>query len=376
MAHFPSSPPEDCADSPGMIQGQRPDGTLDLDASMETLQRYNDLWFTDGSIILRAENTLFRVHMSQLSRRSGFFRDMFSLPQPCADLASDTDFLEGCPVLRLHDAAEDLINLLKAIYDGPTFGNHDRNDFRLVSGVMRLATKYLIDSLRKRALAHLSIPWPSTLKGWDAREDIARAYEAERTAHRGHRYPSPIDVINLAREVDAPELLPAAFYDLSRYHCSQIFEPGPDEPLSGSTELSLADTRRLALGKEVSQHAVTALIQGMGQGAPQGSPRHASSSTTLRQRPRGSGQICVSAAACRKDFLELVELATQHYLFDRERGCADPLYVAEELGQLKSAEFSECKACAKSLEMWAARERERMWKLIPSWFRLENTGGS
>jgi hypothetical protein len=68
-----------------------------------------------------------------------------------------------------------------------------------------------------------------------------------------------------------------------------------------------------------------------------------------------------------------VDLATQHYLFDRERGCGDPLYVAEELGQLKSAELcvSECKPCARSLEAWATKERGKIWKLIPTWFRLE-----
>lgn len=67
---------------------------------------------------------------------------------------------------------------------------------------------------------------------------------------------------------------------------------------------------------------------------------------------------------------ELVDLATNHYLFDREKGCSDPLYVAEELGSLKSSEFSECRACAKSLEGWAIKERERIWRLIPHWFRL------
>jgi hypothetical protein len=84
-----------------------------------------------------------------------------------------------------------------------------------------------------------------------------------------------------------------------------------------------------------------------------------------------SGRGCISSAACRKDFSDLVELATQHYLIDRERGCADPLYVAEELGQLKSTEVSDCKSCAHTLEMWAQKERERLWKLIPLWFRLE-----
>ena len=90
-------------------------------------------------------------------------------------------------------------------------------------------------------------------------------------------------------------------------------------------------------------------------------------------RKTSFGGLCISAAACRKDFSELVDLATQHYLFDRERGCCDPLYVAEELGQLKSAEFSECKACARSLEAWAAREREKIWKSIPMWFRLDTS---
>ena len=52
-------------------------------------------------------------------------------------------------------------------------------------------------------------------------------------------------------------------------------------------------------------------------------------------------------------------------LFDREQGCSDPLYVAEELRSLKSSGFSGCKACAKSLEGWATKERERIWRLIP-----------
>jgi hypothetical protein len=91
-----------------------------------------------------------------------------------------------------------------------------------------------------------------------------------------------------------------------------------------------------------------------------------------------------------------VDLATQHYLFDRERGAMDPLYVAEELAMLKSAEVlpsggtsgtgvggagglleageggAECKACARAFEVWAKRERDRLWRLIPTWFRLDS----
>lgn len=87
------------------------------------LVKHSDLWFTDGSVILQAENTIYRVHISQLSRHSMFFRDLFTLPQGCpADVShndNDTNVLEGCPLIHLHDTAEDVSNLLTALYDGP-----------------------------------------------------------------------------------------------------------------------------------------------------------------------------------------------------------------------------------------------------------------
>lgn len=177
-------------------------------------------------------------------------------------------------------------------------------------------------------------------------------------------------MINLAREIDVPSLFPAAFYDLSRRPYTQIFEANESDPFyladPGQT-LSMEDLQRLCLGKEAMQQAITILIQAMGNSQHMRQVQHHAGSQN--RKPLN----CISAATCRKDFSELVDLATQHYLFDRERGCYDPLYVAEELGQLKSAEFSECVACARSLEAWAARERERLWKLIPQWFRLEGT---
>ncbi|KDQ50402.1 hypothetical protein JAAARDRAFT_199963 [Jaapia argillacea MUCL 33604] len=380
---------------------------LGVSQSLDVLRRHPDLWFTDGSIILHAEDSIFRVHMSQLSRHSAFFRDMFSLPQPVrqggsnassqAQTGSDGDTFEGCPVLDLHDPADDLANLLKALYDGPTFGNNDQDDFRIVSGILRLSTKYIIDTLRAKAIAHLSIAWPLTLRGWEAREDLSRIYEMESQSRNDHLYPSPIAVINLARDVNAPSLLPSAFYDLSRYTYAQIYEPCEDELLHPShslnSSLSPHDMRQLSLGKEESHQVITDLIQSMGN-SPHRDYYHPSSSRVSSSSRRvsssrvmakgvghqrtgsgsrsGSRLSCVSAAACRKDFTELVDLATQHYLMDKERGHSDPLYVAEELGQLKSAELgSDCKACARSLEAWADRERERIWRLIPTWFRLD-----
>lgn len=342
--------------------------------------KHVDLWFSDGSVVLQAESTLFRVHKSQLARRSVVFSDMFTLPQPVVTTSHATfadESYEGCPVVRLHDSAEDVSNLLLALYDGPTFGGNDPDDFAIVSGILRLSTKYAMDSLRSKAIAHLNIAWPTSLKGWDLREDKVHAYDLTSPTEHTGLYPEPIDIINLARETNAPSLLPAAFYDMSRYTFSQIFEPIDDDPPSrfrgaaaGGT-LSSDDMRRLALGKEASAHAVSAVIHGMGRG-----PLLHSRKGTFSLHPHPPAHhavtVCSTPGACRREFAELVVLATQHYVCDRERGYADPLYVAEELGALKSADVSECRACARSLEVWAAKERERMWKMLPLWFRLDS----
>lgn len=72
-----------------------------------------------------------------------------------------------------------------------SFGNNDQDDFRVVAGILRLSTKYIIDPLREKALEHLSVVWPRTLRAWDLREDLARSYEMEAT-DSSHLYPHPI----------------------------------------------------------------------------------------------------------------------------------------------------------------------------------------
>ena len=69
------------------------------------------------------------------------------------------------------------------------FGDNGKKDFRKVSGILRLSHKYIIDSLKAKALAHLSIAWPTSLKAWDAREDASRIYEME--TNGGQFYPHP-----------------------------------------------------------------------------------------------------------------------------------------------------------------------------------------
>lgn len=90
-----------------------------------TVEKHSDLWFIDGSVVLQADKTVFLVHQTQLARHSLIFRDMFSLPQPPAPRSRDdkvargSPMFEGHPLVIMHDAAEDVANLLTALYDGP-----------------------------------------------------------------------------------------------------------------------------------------------------------------------------------------------------------------------------------------------------------------
>jgi len=77
------------------------------------LTRSPDYWFDDGSIILEAESTQFRVHRTMLARHSSVFRDMFEIPQP----AHGEPVVEGCLVVHLSDSAEDIKHMLCSLYD-------------------------------------------------------------------------------------------------------------------------------------------------------------------------------------------------------------------------------------------------------------------
>lgn len=74
-------------------------------------------WFDDGNIILQAELAQFKVYSGILSATSEVFRDMLSMPQVVGGDNSD-EMVEGCPVVCLPDAAEDIRYVLEALYSG------------------------------------------------------------------------------------------------------------------------------------------------------------------------------------------------------------------------------------------------------------------
>ncbi|KAJ7475429.1 hypothetical protein B0H11DRAFT_1810339 [Mycena galericulata] len=174
------------------------------------------IWYFDGSVVLQAETTQFRVHVSILSAGSTVFKDMFEVARAPSNLESE---VEGCPLVQLYDdKALDVELVLDAVYDRNFYQQRDKS-FAQVSAMWRLGKKYGFDELRDDALRRLEGHFPSTLVGLQARQWGPLQAPAESLISP---YPGrTIDSINLARETGLVSILPAALYMVCTQNANQ-----------------------------------------------------------------------------------------------------------------------------------------------------------
>ncbi|KAJ7119165.1 hypothetical protein C8R44DRAFT_878665 [Mycena epipterygia] len=223
-------------------------------------QRVEGLWFEDGNLVLAAENSQYRVHRGILAARSPVFQDMLAFPQP-----TDSELVEGCPLVRLPDSATEVTVFLKAIFDPEFFMPFPSlTTLDSIVGCLRLSHKYGVDYLRRRALVHLSSRYRTALSERDSctyyinpppsrsASDIVSWPWPEEDAHT-------ICVIQLAREVDALWVLPGAFYNLSADFYSVGSNVFHGVVYNGApTSLSLQDQQMFLIGHNLqiaSTHA-------------------------------------------------------------------------------------------------------------------------
>ncbi|KAJ6471088.1 hypothetical protein C8R47DRAFT_988431 [Mycena vitilis] len=167
------------------------------------LVRDPNFWFPDGTIVLQAGNTLYRVYRGLLASRSTVFQDTFSLPQP--EPAEGTEEIEGWPLVQLHDKPRDFTRFLKALHTYGSYKVCPVSGFDELSSVLRLSDKYDVPLLREAALSILSDLYPSSLDEW-----------AERETPRGYRatYSDQIPALNLAVKMNIRRILPAVMYEV------------------------------------------------------------------------------------------------------------------------------------------------------------------
>ncbi|KAF7307665.1 BTB domain-containing protein [Mycena kentingensis (nom. inval.)] len=157
----------------------------------------SSLWHQDGSVVLQAASTQFRVHWSVLSLHSGFFKEMQTLPQPPGSV-----LVENCHVVELHDTPNDVQHLLEALYD-PTLFGQPMLPFASIAGIIRLSRKYDFQNLLQTAARRLSHEHPTAFSVFP------RDYRPTMYTFDGQK--TLLEVLKLAREAQLWTILPVAY---------------------------------------------------------------------------------------------------------------------------------------------------------------------
>ncbi|KAJ6548102.1 hypothetical protein DFH09DRAFT_1366967 [Mycena vulgaris] len=185
---------------------------MDVDSGTPT--RVEELWFSDGGLVVQADHSLFRVYGGLLASRSPVFKDMLAFPQP-----PDAETIDGCSVVRLPDSAMDVTTFFRAIFDSAFFEPiPSKTDFDTVMSILHLSNKYAVDYLQRRALVHLSSRYPTTLFSYD-RSSATTSLPGSLADISRH-----VAAIQISREVNALWILPTAFYCLAQTEVDGIHE--------------------------------------------------------------------------------------------------------------------------------------------------------
>ncbi|KAF9812761.1 hypothetical protein IEO21_06011 [Rhodonia placenta] len=169
--------------------------------------RHPEFWHMDGSIVLQAENILFKLHRSRLIQHSPLFAAVLSAEKKNNNdvefnstdiIAGNGEFLDGCAIFKLmHVLARDFENLLRALERGYDFVVKPP-PFPVVASILRTAHSLSFASISQFATHVLENMWPN---------DIARLS----TKPKLHA----AEAILLAQECRV-SVLKHAYYDLLR----------------------------------------------------------------------------------------------------------------------------------------------------------------
>ncbi|KAJ7112488.1 hypothetical protein C8R44DRAFT_711013 [Mycena epipterygia] len=180
-------------------------------------RQVDGLWFSNDTLVLRAEDSIFCVSQSILAARSPVFQSMFEFPQPISD---GDEIMDGSPVVHLHDSAAEVEPFLRAIFDSSYFMPPPAAmNFHAILGILRLSHKYDVDYLYKRALLHLETVYPVDVAKYPLIDSNTLNYQAGVIA-------LDLIAIPILQQVGATWLLPYAFYSLATYPAQRLLAAG------------------------------------------------------------------------------------------------------------------------------------------------------
>ncbi|TFK98829.1 hypothetical protein BDV98DRAFT_606597 [Pterulicium gracile] len=164
------------------------------------LVRSSELWYRDGTVVIQAGNTVFRVYHGLLSEESQVFEHMFQQAQP-----HDAPKYDGVPLVQLPDASHEFALLLKLLHKWRFRRDLNNLQFRESAALAVLCDKYCMDDMRSWALTRVKQMYEATsLDEFLESAKAIRKPNADRTEH--------ITAVNLGRRCGLPGILPSGFY--------------------------------------------------------------------------------------------------------------------------------------------------------------------
>ncbi|KAF5360451.1 hypothetical protein D9756_004813 [Leucocoprinus leucothites] len=300
-----------------------------------------DPWFDDGNIVLITHETptAFRLHRGILARHSSVFHDMLNVPQPEAK-AED---YEGCQVVCMYDNPIELANLVKALYDGPSFQIHCLDDFFYTAGILRLASKYFITNLRTQAIRFLVQTWSFTLEGHD--QMVETALRSPAVGDLSYPYVHPLHVLNLARETDIQVIIPSTLYFLSLYPLVDLLKADhpklqPDHPSKPSSILSPSDAQLYTVMYQYRLHLILHFVR--------------------QFCDRQTSAPCESETNCSGRFRRLQQQLSRSWSLR-----TGPLHYMIQAAQEVSRDHSICTSCRSRFQDDVAELRKQTWEELP-----------
>ncbi|KAJ7648604.1 hypothetical protein DFH06DRAFT_996980 [Mycena polygramma] len=294
------------------------------------LKRSERLWFSPEVVVLRAQGQVFRVFVAILKEKSTVFADMFTFPQPSCE-PSDIETMEGVPVVTLHDDPAEVEVFLKAIFDSNFFmPPPSQSKVQDTLGILRLAHKYDVPYLRRRALEHLGTIYPTLLS------EYKESTPSEILSTLDER----LAAIGAATEVGALWLLPAAYHAICQYGLSGIMEN------KGWLALGEQDRKTYILGSEAQIRQFPTVL----------------SFLSVSKQP--GDDSCADPAKCNRSRLRLNGL---HSLMSARK--TPPLDTFNER-RWQTMGRGICDSCVEEAKTIYASARQKFWYALPEMFGL------
>jgi hypothetical protein len=295
-----------------------------------------------------------------------------AIPQP---EPSRSEWKHGCPVVDLYDPADDVASFFRAIFDPEFFLPPPAQvQFQDVARVLRLATKYDVQYLRRRALSHLHNSYPTTLDGFDHRL-------ANRTVPFCEN--APFAVVALARELDLSWLLPAALYCCCTSSYATFFAGVPWNNGKDRIHLGSMDKRICVLGRsqliKANNHDIYGFLRS-GSISPRPSlsssrtpsPCHSSSSSSSISRTSSPSHPSTTTS-----LVNHKDCANARLRWCEGTLCDEECYPLARNFAWTQFRDDVCSACYRRCRSNFEEARLALWNALPgifelpSWDRLE-----